>query len=125
MSDASPINQQGRYDSGTDAGPAQFAGATDQPRANPAGDPPRGREPRTEVLTLVCENCGKDYFFEDEQPEPGMACEKCGATVFRSFHTTVGDEASDDFRDTTERDLDPDDPEGDVLPGDVMDLNNL
>lgn len=125
MSDASPTNQQGRYDSGTDAGPAQFAGATDQPRANPAGDAPSGREPRTEVLTLVCENCGKDYFFEDEQPEPGMACEKCGATVFRSFHTTVGDEASDDFRDTTERDLDPDDPEGDVLPGDVMDLNNL
>ena len=125
MSDASPTNQQGRYDSGTDAGPAQAAGAADQARANPAGDPPRGREPRTEVLTLVCENCGKDYFFEDEQPEPGMKCEKCGGTVFRSFHTTVGDEASDDFRDTTERDLDPDDPEGDVLPGDVMDLNNI
>jgi DNA-directed RNA polymerase subunit RPC12/RpoP len=125
MSDASPTNTQGRYDSGTDAGPAQAAGATDQPRANPAGDPPRGREPRSEVLTLVCENCGKDYFFEDEAAPEGMRCEKCGGTVFRSFHTTVGDEASDDFRDTTERDLDPDDAEGDVLPGDVMDLNNI
>ena len=125
MSDATPTNLQGRYDSGTDAGPAQFAGATDQPRANPAGDPPGGREPATEVLTLVCENCGKDYFFDDEPPPVDMKCEKCGSTVFRSFHTRVGDEAADDFRDTTERDLDPDDAEGDVLPGDVMDLNNI
>ena len=125
MSDATPTNPQGRYDSGSDAGPAQHAAATDQPRANPAGDPPAGRETPTEVLTLVCENCGKDYFFEDEQPEPGMRCEKCGGTVFRSFHASVGDEAADDFRDSTERDLDPDDAEGDVMPGDVMDLNNI
>jgi hypothetical protein len=54
-----------------------------------------------------------------------MKCEKCGGTVFRAFHETVGDEASDDFRDSTERDLDPDDPEGDVMPGDIMDLNRL
>jgi DNA-directed RNA polymerase subunit RPC12/RpoP len=119
MSDATPTNTQARSDSGTDAGPAQYAGATDQPRDNPAGDTP------TEVLTLVCENCGKDYFFEDEPPPADMKCEKCGGTVFRSFHTSVGDEAADDFRDSTERDLDPDDAEGDVLPGDVMDLNNL
>ena len=124
MSDGTPTNTQGRYDSGSDAGPAQYAGATDQPRDNPAGDPP-GREPTGEVLTLVCENCGKDYFFEEDAPEPGMKCEKCGGTVFRSFHTTMGDEASDDFRDSTERDLDPDDAEGDVMPGDVMDLNNI
>jgi hypothetical protein len=121
MSDSNPTNPGGRYDSGTDAGPAQYAGATGQPRANPAGEAPRG----TAVLTLVCETCGKDYFFEDEQPAEGMACEKCGGTVFRSFYDNVGDEAADDFRDTTERDLDPDDPEGDVLPGDIMDLNNV
>jgi hypothetical protein len=125
MSDASPTNEQGRYDSGTDAGPAQYAGATDEPRDNPAGDPPGGSEPRGQVLTLVCETCGKDYFFDGTQPEPGMACEKCGGTVFRSFHDSVGDEAADDFRDSTERDLDPDDAEGDVMPGDVMDLNNI
>ena len=118
-------SDQGRYDSGSGAGPARAAGAADQPRDNPAGDAPEGREPRTRVLTLVCEKCGKDYFFEDEQPDPDMACEKCGGTVFRSFHDTVGDEASDDFRDSTERDLDPDDAEGDVMPGDVMDLNNI
>ncbi|HEX8831120.1 MAG TPA: hypothetical protein VF705_08155 [Longimicrobium sp.] len=93
--------------------------SAESPRANPAG------EAATSVLTLVCENCGKDYFFEDEQPEPGMTCGKCGASVFRSFHTQVGDEAADDFRDSTERDLDPDDPEGDVLPGDILDLNRL
>jgi hypothetical protein len=120
MSDATPTNPQGRYDSGTDAGPAQSAAAADEPRDNPAGD-----APGTRVLTLVCENCGKDYFFEDEQPPADMRCEKCGGTVFRSFYDTVGDEAADDFRDSTERDTDPDDAEGDVLPGDVMDLNNI
>ncbi|HEV2149418.1 MAG TPA: hypothetical protein VGR37_18590 [Longimicrobiaceae bacterium] len=100
--------------------------AADEIRDNPA-DPgaPRGREPVTEVLTLVCEQCGKDYFFEDEPPPADMTCEKCGGTVFRAFHDSVGDEAADDFRDSTERDLDPDDPEGDALPGDLMDLNNL
>ena len=108
-----------RYDSGSDAGPAQSAGAAEQPRENPAG------EHSGEVLTLVCETCGKDYFFEDEQPPEGMKCEKCGSTVFRTFHDRAGDEAADDFRDSTERDLDPDDAEGDVLPGDVMDLNNV
>ena len=120
MSDANPNNTQGSPESGSDAGPAQYAGATDQPRDNPAGSEPVG-----EVLTLVCENCGKDYFFDVEPPPADMKCEKCGGTVFRSFHTSVGDEASDDFRDSTERDLDPDDAEGDVLPGDVMDLNNI
>ena len=112
-----------RYDSGSDAGPAQGKTATGQPRDNPAGD--AARDPAGTVLTLVCEKCGKDYFFEDERPEPGMKCEKCGGTVFRSFHETVGDEARDDFRDSTERDLDPDDAEGDVMPGDIMDLNRL
>ena len=121
MSDATPTSPQGRHDSGTDAGSSTAA----QPRANPAGDAPQGREPGTGVLTLVCETCGKDYFFEDAQPEPGMSCEKCGGTVFRSFHASIGDEAADDFRDSTERDLDPDDAEGDVMPGDVMDLNNI
>jgi DNA-directed RNA polymerase subunit RPC12/RpoP len=100
--------------------------ASEQPRDNPAGEAAgtSGRA-ETEVLTLICESCGKDYFFENEQPDPGMKCEKCGGTVFRSFHSSVGDEAADDSRDSTERDLDPDDAEGDVLPGDVMDLNRL
>jgi hypothetical protein len=99
--------------------------AAEQPRDNPAGEPLGGSEPSGTVLTLVCEKCGKDYFFDDDSPPPDMICGKCGGTVFRSFHETVGDEASDDFRDSTERDLDPDDPEGDVMPGDIMDLNRL
>ena len=100
--------------------------ATEQPRPNPADpDVPSGREPVQEVLTLICVTCGKEYFFEDEQPGDDLRCEKCGGTVFRSFDTLVGDEADDDFRDSTERDLDPDDPEGDALPGDVMDLNQI
>lgn len=99
--------------------------AEDQPRENPAGEAPRGKQPVIDVLTLVCEQCGKDYFFDTEPPPPGIQCAKCGGTVFRQFNSNVGDEASDDFRDETERDLDPDDAEGDVLPGDIMDLNNL
>ncbi len=100
--------------------------AREQLRDNPA-DPsvPRGKEPVTEVLTLICESCGKSYFFEDEAPSADLACEKCGGTVFRSFQDSVGDEVVDDFRDATERDLNPDDPEGDTLPGDLLDLNNL
>ena len=114
-----------RYDSGSDAGPAPATGAAEQPRDNPAGEATGGSEPSGTVLTLVCEKCGKDYFFDDDSPPPDMTCAKCGGTVFRAFHETVGDEASDDFRDSTERDLDPDDPEGDVMPGDIMDLNRL
>jgi DNA-directed RNA polymerase subunit RPC12/RpoP len=98
----------------------------DSPRENPADpDVPSGSEPVQEVLTLVCETCGKDYFFDEEAPPPQMRCEKCGSTVFRAFDTPVGDEASDDFRDSTERDLDADDAEGDTLPGDLLDLRNL
>lgn len=99
--------------------------ATEQPRPNPAGDAEPGREPVEAVLTLVCEQCGKDYFFEDEPPPTGMRCGKCGNGVFRSFYEVRGDEAADDFRDATERDLHPDDPEGDAMPGDVMDLNRI
>jgi ribosomal protein S27E len=74
------------------------------------------------VLTVVCVQCGKEYYFS-EQPPDRITCEKCGGTVFRSFYTPEGDEAADDFRDETERDLDPDDAEGETMPGDVLDLN--
>lgn len=112
-----------RHDSDSDAGPAQAKGATEATRANPAGDVES--EGRTTVLTMVCEKCGRDYFFEDDPPPPDLTCGKCGGTVFRAFTTTVGDEAADDFRDSTERDLHPDDPEGDTLPGDLLDLRSL
>jgi hypothetical protein len=116
---------QERYDSGSDAGPAQSSDAEALRRENPAGEAEPGSGRTVAVLTLICETCGKDYFFEDEPPPGNMKCEKCGGTVFRSFHSSVGDEAADDFRDSTERDLHPDDAEGDTLPGDVMDLNRI
>lgn len=75
------------------------------------------------VLTLVCLKCGTEYYFEDGPPPPSITCEKCGNSVFRSFHSAEGDEAADDFRDSTARDLDPDDAEGETMPGDVLDLN--
>jgi DNA-directed RNA polymerase subunit RPC12/RpoP len=116
---------QERHDSGSDAGPAQASDVEAQRRENPAGEAEPGAGRTEAVLTLICETCGKDYFFEDEPPPENIKCEKCGATVFRSFHSSVGDEAADDFRDSTERDLHPDDAEGDTLPGDVMDLNRI
>jgi ribosomal protein L37AE/L43A len=82
----------------------------------------RAREEAEGVLTSVCLTCGKEYYFEREAPGD-LRCEKCGSHVFRSFFTAEDDEASRDFVDSTARDLDPDDAEGDTLPGDVADLN--
>ncbi|HEX5727152.1 MAG TPA: hypothetical protein VFX98_16865 [Longimicrobiaceae bacterium] len=113
---------QERYDS-DDTGIARASHAAEEPRPDPAGE--GGAQSVEEVLTLVCENCGKDYFFDDEPPPADMRCEKCGGAVFRSFYTRLGDEAADDFRESTERDLDPDDAEGDVMPGDILDLKSL
>lgn len=96
--------------------------ASETPRENPAGE--RAGEPET-VLALICETCGKDYFFDSAPPPERMSCAKCGGRVFRPFETTVGDEVLDDFRDSTERDLSTDAAEGETLPGDVMDLNNI
>lgn len=77
------------------------------------------------VLTLVCLTCGKEYFFADSEPPEGMSCERCGSTVFRNFFSpTDGDDAAQDFQDSTARNLDPDDAEGETMPGDVMDLNS-
>ena len=75
------------------------------------------------VLTKVCLTCGQEYYLTAESTPGALVCEKCGSTVFRDFFTpTEGDEAAQDFADTTERDLDPDDAEGDAMPGDVIDL---
>lgn len=84
-----------------------------------------GEAPAEGVLTLVCFKCGKEYYFGDEDPPSDLKCEKCGNEVFRSFFSAVGDETADDFEDSTARDLDPDDAEGDATQGDVMDLNRL
>lgn len=80
----------------------------------------------TEVVLLTCIECGKEYTFEgDETPPADLVCEKCGNAVFRRFEDTASPgEARQDFEDTTERDLDTDDPEGDATPGDLHDLNN-
>lgn len=91
-----------------------------------AGVSSRGpTEPPAEgVLTMVCVKCGTEYHFADAPPPEGMSCEKCGSEVFRDFFTPEANaEAAEDFDHSTARDLDPDDAEGDTLPGDVMDLN--
>lgn len=77
------------------------------------------------VLVAVCEECGREYFFQETLPED-LACERCGNQVFRTFEAdTAPDEVDDEFREETERDLAPDDPEGDVVDGDIRDLKNI
>src|SRR5688572_8542985 len=78
------------------------------------------------VLTLVCFKCGTEYYFAEGDPPASMTCDKCSNTVFRSFVSR--DEESDemsDFEDMTRRDMRPDDPEGDTLPGDLLDLGRI
>jgi predicted nucleic-acid-binding Zn-ribbon protein len=90
---------------------------TEDPAAGAAGEASDG------VLTLICLKCGNEYYASEDGPPAGLTCEKCGSTVFREFFSAAeDDEASRDFRETTERDLDSDDPEGDTLPGDLIDL---
>ena len=83
-----------------------------------------GRGDEEGVLTLVCFKCGTEYYFGSSAPPEDLVCEKCHNTVFRSFYShQTEDEVATDFQESTERDLLPDDPEGDALPGDVLDLN--
>lgn len=78
------------------------------------------------VLVQVCLECGKEYYFDDQEPSAGLTCEKCGNGVFRSFYAEHRPgEASADFAETTERDVRTDDPATDVTRGDLHDLNNL
>lgn len=77
-----------------------------------------------DVLTLICLKCGTDYRFSGGEAPADLVCEKCGNKVFRPFEShTESDEAADDFTETTDRDLDTDEAEGDTQPGDVLDLN--
>ena len=80
----------------------------------------------TDVIVLVCIECGRKYHFEGESQVPEeLTCEKCGNEVFRRFQdSTQPGEAEEEFEDRTARDLDTDDPEGDAAPGDLRDLNN-
>jgi DNA-directed RNA polymerase subunit RPC12/RpoP len=79
----------------------------------------------TEVVVLVCMTCGREYHFEGgDAPPEDLECEKCGSEVFRRFDdAAVPDEAQADFRESTDRDLATDDPEGDATRGDLHDLN--
>ncbi len=78
-----------------------------------------------DVLVQVCIECGREYTFEEEPPDD-LVCDRCGNTVFRSFHSSDGmDEVERDFDESTARDLRPDDPEGDVTRGDLHDLERF
>lgn len=78
------------------------------------------------VLVQICIECGKEYMFEKVEPPEDLACEKCGNGVFRSFFANQrSDEVSEDFRESTERDVLTTDSASDITRGDLHDLNNL
>lgn len=82
--------------------------------------------PETEdILTLVCITCGTEYYFSEEGPPAEMSCGKCGNTVFRSYYSSTDEQEDDDYEEATRRDLRTDDPEGDALPGDLLDLDRV
>lgn len=84
------------------------------------------RDQTGSVLVQVCLECGKEYMFAEQQAPEELTCDKCGNSVFRSFYAkTTADEAADDFRDSTERDVLTTDPATDVTRGDLHDLGNL
>lgn len=79
-----------------------------------------------DLLVQVCMQCGKEYMFEGLEAPSDLTCEKCGASVFRSFVVkSTADDAVDDFRDATDRDTLTTDPGTDVAPGDLHDLGNF
>ena len=88
-----------------------------------------GKSPAPEdsgILVQICVECGREYTFDDEPPPENMKCEKCGGGVFRSYYETESpSEAQRDFDETTGRDMNPDDPEGDTTRGDLVDLERL
>lgn len=80
----------------------------------------------TGVLVEICVECGREYTFEDEPPPDDLTCEKCGSTVFRAyFEPDEKSEAAQDFENSTARDLNPDDAEGETTSGDLVDLDHL
>ena len=107
-----------RYESGAGEESGRDA-MTDPDR----GDPQAMSGTGARIQTLVCFTCGMEYYFGAEGPTGPLECEKCGGTVFRPFVSAEGDEVVDDFRASTDRALNTDDPEGEALPGDILDLN--
>lgn len=79
-----------------------------------------------EIRVLICLECGREYHFEDEEPPSDLRCDKCGNAVFRSYAVAAaGDDAEQDFHETTDRDTNPEEGPGEVRPGEIRDLDRL
>jgi DNA-directed RNA polymerase subunit RPC12/RpoP len=77
------------------------------------------------LLTLVCVTCGKERFFDQEEPPRHLVCDRCGSTVFRNFFTpTTADEATISSLEETTRSIALDEESPDTTADDVRDLNN-
>ncbi|MGH7457837.1 MAG: hypothetical protein ACREKN_01980 [Longimicrobiaceae bacterium] len=85
---------------------------------------PDSSDRQSDVTLLACIKCGTDFSYEGEAPD-SPRCPKCGGTVFRSFSDHRGDEAADDFRESTGRETEPGSPSSEAGPGDVSDLKNF
>ncbi len=99
--------------------------AADQQGSAAQGGAAPAPEDGGDILTLVCFKCGTEYYFSEGSQPAEMTCDKCGNTVFRSFLSRTDERESEDYEEATHRDLRTDDPEGDTLPGDLMDLDRV
>ena len=96
---------------------ARFARETQHERimANDSG--PRG------LVTLVCITCGNEKFYDQAVPS-AVTCDKCGATVFRSFATpTEPDDATIAQLEEQARSISYGDSSPDTTAADVRDLD--
>jgi len=71
---------------------------------------------------MVCINCGAEQFFTSEVPDE-LTCERCGASVFRSFSTPLArDEAAISAQEEQARSVSYGDPSPDTSPDELRDL---
>lgn len=74
------------------------------------------------VTTMVCVTCGAEQFFDDGPP-PGLKCQRCSGTVFRTFDTpTVRDEATIAHLEEEARSIQLGDASPQTAPEEVRDL---
>lgn len=104
------------------------------PRADSRDGSPDEREPdqlesrradadgADRLTTMVCISCGAEQFFTTEIPE-SLTCDRCGATVFRSFTTPlVRDEAVISALEEQARSVSYGDPSPETSPDELRDL---
>lgn len=105
---------------------APRADSRDESPGERAPDEPESRRAAAEgadrLTTMVCISCGAERFFTADIPD-SLTCDRCGATVFRSFTTPlVRDEAVISALEEQARSVSYGDPSPETSPDELRDL---